>query len=259
MKVNPSSSRQPVSYQVRRLHTVSTRAWTLINIARGVYEAEGKADVYVYTVIMEHRKSLFDVAKQRDIEIVVDHSLENWPPVKVNATLLSQAILNLLDNAVKYSKDGTEIRVDGKRGVNEAILSFVSRGIQIREEEKSKIFDRYYRTLEAVAAVPAGTGIGALDCQGIYMTIVMGNYCEQCASAGTRVYVTRVQAFYSVEVMYVSPSFLEDEELLVEDLPLALAPDGFEVVATNSVTEALEYLKEEPFDVCVVGHYDACT
>ncbi len=146
--------------QVRRLHTVSTRAWTLINIARGVYEAEGKADVYVYTVIMEHRKSLFDVAKQRDIEIVVDHSLENWPPVKVNATLLSQAILNLLDNAVKYSKDGTEIRVDGKRGVNEAILSFVSRGIQIREEEKSKIFDRYYRTLEAVAAVPAGTGIG---------------------------------------------------------------------------------------------------
>ncbi len=46
--------------------------------------------------------------------------------------------------------------------------------------------------------------------------------------------------------------FLEDEELLVEDLPLALAPDGFEVVATNSVTEALEYLKEEPFDVVLL-------
>ncbi|MGC1377182.1 MAG: ATP-binding protein, partial [Anaerolineales bacterium] len=66
----------------------------------------------------------------------------------------------LIDNAIKYSRRGTEIRVNGKHMPNGIALDFSNRGIAVRGEDKEKIFERYYRTTEAQTLTNAGTGIG---------------------------------------------------------------------------------------------------
>ena len=93
---------QRISAQARRLHLMSERVWTLAKIDRGQIP-QGLESVGVYTTLMEHRKTLLDKVFGSGIEITVDRSIEEWPTIRLNKTLFSQAILNLLDNGAKYS------------------------------------------------------------------------------------------------------------------------------------------------------------
>jgi signal transduction histidine kinase len=181
--------------QVRRLHLMSQRVWTLVNLDRGLLEPDEVQSVQVYQTLMEHRKSLLDLAAKRGIQILVDRELQGWPAIRVNETLFSQAVLNLIDNAIKYSRKGTEVRIDGKRLPDGVTLSFVSRGIPIREEDKDRIFERYYRTKEAQMYVMAGTGIG------LFIAKTFLDYCDGSIEVksepihGTRDYVTEFKLF----------------------------------------------------------------
>jgi signal transduction histidine kinase len=181
--------------QVRRLHLMSERVWMLVNMDRGVLEPDEAQSVSVYQTLMEHRKSLLDLAARREIEILVDQELEGWRSIRVNKTLFSQAVLNLIDNAIKYSRKGTEIRIDGKRLTDGVTLSFVNRGIPIREEDKDRIFERYYRTKEAQMHIREGTGIG------LFIVKAFVDYCggsievKSVPIHGRRDYVTEFKMF----------------------------------------------------------------
>jgi len=79
--------------------------------------------------------------------------------LSVEKTLVSQAISNLLENAVKYSDAGSEIAIDAIEDEYIA-LRVHSFGIPIADEERDRLFDRTYRGDGARQRVPAGTGIG---------------------------------------------------------------------------------------------------
>lgn len=181
--------------QVRRLHLLNQRVWMLVYIERGVFEPGEEERVSVYQTIMEHRKQLLDLAESRNIQILVARELEEWPTIQVNKMLFSQAVLNLIDNAVKYSRDQTEIRIDGRRSPGGVSLSFVNRGIPIREEEKDRIFARYYRSKEAVKHIPVGTGIG-LSIVKAFVDHCRGNIeVNSVPIRGTQDYVTEFRVF----------------------------------------------------------------
>ncbi len=70
---------------------------------------------------------------------------ENLPPVSVDRDAVSQAVLNLLNNAAKYSADEKFIRVNvERRGANVAI-EVTDHGIGIAPNEQEKIFEDFYR------------------------------------------------------------------------------------------------------------------
>ena len=71
---------------------------------------------------------------------------------------LFQVIVNLLDNAFKYSPPGATVRVSLYKEKDEAILTVVDQGIGIPEEDRSKVFDRFYRAENARGI--SGTGLG---------------------------------------------------------------------------------------------------
>jgi len=153
---------EKLAAEVRRLHLISQRVWTLERIRRGELTRDNlnEVGVSIYQVIMECRRSLIDLAEDRGIQISVDKKLERWPAIQLDRELFMEAVLNLMDNAVKYSYDKTEIRIDGRRELDDISLSFVNRGIQIRYEDKQRIFERYQRTKEAQLHAGSGTGIG---------------------------------------------------------------------------------------------------
>lgn len=87
--------------------------------------------------------------------------------VMANADRLSQVVVNLVNNAVRYSKDGTDIHIELSSDEKCAYIRVKDHGIGISEENLKKIFDRYYRINHADDYSLNGTGIGLFICNEI--------------------------------------------------------------------------------------------
>jgi signal transduction histidine kinase len=77
---------------------------------------------------------------------------------------LRELFLNLVDNAVKYSKQGGTVNIALTVEQGEARLSVADRGIGIAPEDQARIFDRFFRTDDARAHTKKGTGLGLAIC-----------------------------------------------------------------------------------------------
>jgi heavy metal sensor kinase len=89
-----------------------------------------------------------------DTEAVLDVMVE------ANEVRLKQVIVNLLDNAIKYTPEGGKIRVEVKVDNLEAILEVIDNGIGISPEALPHIFKRFYRSEQVQARKARGTGLG---------------------------------------------------------------------------------------------------
>jgi signal transduction histidine kinase len=85
---------------------------------------------------------------------------EGIPPVRVDPDALIQALLNLIDNAIKYSREVKEIRVELARRDGEAVISVADRGIGIPSREQARIFDMFYRVERGLVHSVKGSGVG---------------------------------------------------------------------------------------------------
>ena len=77
---------------------------------------------------------------------------------------LRELFLNLVDNAVKYSKPGGEVEVSLETEPGRARVTIIDHGIGISSEDQGRIFGRFYRTDEARAHTKKGTGLGLAIC-----------------------------------------------------------------------------------------------
>jgi two-component system phosphate regulon sensor histidine kinase PhoR len=80
--------------------------------------------------------------------------------VKGDEVHITNVIFNLLDNAVKYSKDIPEIQVSTKKKNGNVIVSVGDNGIGIPKEHQSNIFDRFYRVPTGNVHNVKGFGLG---------------------------------------------------------------------------------------------------
>lgn len=74
--------------------------------------------------------------------------------------LLEQAVVNLIENAVKYSGPETRVRVEASRSETHAIVSVTDEGAGIPEEHLPRIFERFYRVDKSRSRKLGGTGLG---------------------------------------------------------------------------------------------------
>jgi two-component system phosphate regulon sensor histidine kinase PhoR len=82
-------------------------------------------------------------------------------PIRVDRTRLQQALYNLLDNAVKYSREHGEIRLSARERDGEIELTVSDDGIGITKEDLPRIFERFYRADKARSPhTIRGTGLG---------------------------------------------------------------------------------------------------
>ncbi len=76
------------------------------------------------------------------VEVAVPAAL---PEVDADALLIGQAIINLLDNAIRYSPEGGEINVDGRVDADHVVLSVTDHGPGIPEDQREAVFHRFTR------------------------------------------------------------------------------------------------------------------
>jgi PAS domain S-box-containing protein len=105
-------------------------------------------------------------ARSHDRDITVRFP-SSMPLVQADRERIEEVLLNLLDNAVKYSPRGQPIRVRGRRSDEEAIVSVsdAGQGIPLREQER--IFERFQRVDNSVARRTQGAGLGLYICKAI--------------------------------------------------------------------------------------------
>ncbi|MEQ9453728.1 MAG: ATP-binding protein [Phycisphaeraceae bacterium] len=79
---------------------------------------------------------------------------------QLNSALLEQAVINLLDNAVKYSPEHSTITITARAERNEVIIEVTDQGRGIEPEHLPRIFERFYRTDRSRSRDRGGTGLG---------------------------------------------------------------------------------------------------
>jgi two-component system phosphate regulon sensor histidine kinase PhoR len=96
----------------------------------------------------------------KQLKIIVDIP-PNTPTIRADSVRLQEALYNLLDNAVKFSREHGEIRLSACLRGNEIVLSVSDGGIGVSKEDLPRIFERFYRVDKARTAKDVqGTGLG---------------------------------------------------------------------------------------------------
>ncbi len=103
--------------------------------------------------------------RSRRVDIDVQ---QDMPLIKADFELLVQVLVNLIDNAIKYSGEGTDVQIAVSCDESAVLLSVGDRGPGISRQAKERVFDKFYR-LHATQRV-GGTGLGLSICKAIVET-----------------------------------------------------------------------------------------
>ncbi|OPY68294.1 MAG: Alkaline phosphatase synthesis sensor protein PhoR [Syntrophorhabdaceae bacterium PtaU1.Bin034] len=97
--------------------------------------------------------------KEKDLSLVVNVR-DGTPPVKVDPFKIEQLLINLLDNAVKYTEQGEIIEVRADVEGRSLVLRVRDTGIGIPREDIPRIFERFYVVDKSRSRKSGGTGLG---------------------------------------------------------------------------------------------------
>lgn len=99
-------------------------------------------------------------SKAESRQVTVTTACDADLQLSVNALLIEQAIVNLLDNAINYSKAGSIIHIAASRQPDEVMICVQDEGIGIPQEHLPRLFERFYRVDKARSRERGGTGLG---------------------------------------------------------------------------------------------------
>jgi two-component system, OmpR family, phosphate regulon sensor histidine kinase PhoR len=97
-------------------------------------------------------------AREKNLSLLLEAAAD-LPPVKGDPYRLEQALINLVDNAVKYTDKGG-IRVVLKKEPDGVAIEVIDTGIGIPEEDQSRVFERFYVVDKSRSRKGGGTGLG---------------------------------------------------------------------------------------------------
>ena len=115
-------------------------------------------------VISEALKHINRKSTEHKITIVEE---DDMLVAKIDAKLIMQVIINLVDNAIKYTGQGSEIYVKTKKRKDKVIVEVADNGNGISDEQKEKLFDMFYTVDNNIADGRRGMGLGLALCRSI--------------------------------------------------------------------------------------------
>ena len=98
-------------------------------------------------------------AKERSMMVSLEIA-DGLPAVRADAGRLHQVLINLLDNAIKYTPAGGRVTVSAKESGSEVQICVADNGPGIAPEHLARIFERFYRVDKARSREMGGTGLG---------------------------------------------------------------------------------------------------
>jgi len=122
---------------------------------------------------------LGEAARQRQIAIDLATEL---PLVPLDFVLIVQVVVNLLDNALKYSESFAPVQIEAHIVADQLQVRISDRGKGIREDDLTRVFDKFYRE---TSAGTRGAGLGLSICKGLVETHGGRIWVERRPEGGT--------------------------------------------------------------------------
>jgi two-component system phosphate regulon sensor histidine kinase PhoR len=162
---NPKTSDKELSRILRVMERHSKRLGLLVDdlLTLAQLESRNTALQFSEVPLAELFESVIrDWGKQlaeKQLKVIVDLS-PDVRMIRADETRLHEVLYNLLDNAVKYSRENGEIRMQAAPRGHEIVLSVTDNGIGISKDDLPRIFERFYRADKARSRELGGTGLG---------------------------------------------------------------------------------------------------
>ncbi|MBN1482070.1 GHKL domain-containing protein [candidate division KSB1 bacterium] len=110
--------------------------------------------------ILKHVLDMYHYNFEQQGFHIEQHIADDLPHIYVDSEAVTQATINLLDNAMKYSQEEKRIAVTLAQQGQHIVLSVKDHGIGIPESEHKKIFEKFYRVGDSLVHDTKGSGLG---------------------------------------------------------------------------------------------------
>jgi signal transduction histidine kinase len=148
------------------IETESRRLTQLINNILDFSRIESGQKTYhfeqtgVEGVVADTLKTFDVVLEQNGFTLNLEKPSFPLPQVVIDPDAIAQALINLLDNAVKYSSGSKEIGVKLAEHGDTVMISVIDHGVGIASEERQKVFEKFYRVGNSLVHDVKGSGLG---------------------------------------------------------------------------------------------------
>lgn len=104
---------------------------------------------------------------KKGIELIFLKGEDNIPLIKCDEAMMRVVMQNLIENSIKYSNTGGKVFISIKLNSESVEISVKDNGIGIKDEDKDKIFGKFFRSTDAIAKDPVGSGLGLFTTKNI--------------------------------------------------------------------------------------------
>lgn len=220
--------------------------------------------------------------EQKKLEFVVEVEQTLPDCLFGDEVRIRQVVVNVLNNAVKYTKEGSvKFLVQGERVQNDMVnLKFIIRdtGIGIREEDMGKLFGAFERLDQKENHNVEGTGLGlsithkmlelmhgTLEVESVYgegsaFTIALPQKVvgDECVGNFETKYHNYVQTMQAYRESFTAPDakilVVDDNEMNLFVVTNLLKKTGMEIICCDRGEKCLELVKKDVFDVILLDH-----
>jgi two-component system, OmpR family, phosphate regulon sensor histidine kinase PhoR len=162
---NPKTSREELSRVLNVMERHSKRLGLLVDDLLSLARLESPStklevsEVRVEELFSNVIRDWKEKLTAKNLKVIVDLG-PGVQTIRADETRLQDVLYNLLENAVKYSREGGQIRLEAAQRSGEIAFSVKDDGVGISRDQLPRIFERFYRADKARSRELGGTGLG---------------------------------------------------------------------------------------------------
>lgn len=146
-------------YEVnKQMINLANETLNILRLDSGIIEI--KKDIFkVATLFLDFEKTLSLKAKEKKVVLAFTKKPKEFT-INSDYNLVKTIITTFIANSINYSDAGRIVVIDAKESGDKVIFFVKDQGIGIPDDEKNRIFERFYRASNAKQIIPDGTGLG---------------------------------------------------------------------------------------------------
>ncbi len=150
-----------VNDEGKRLTRIVEDIFTLARVDSGEYKSNF-TEIYLDELLADCVRNLHVLAEKRNVSLTL--SAHEEMPMRGDEQLLHRLFLNLLDNSIKYNREGGSVSITAEKSGKKYQITITDTGAGIPADEQTKIFERFYRADKARSrtseTATSGAGLG---------------------------------------------------------------------------------------------------